>query len=91
MSTPKRPKRIATKAATPPAPSFVLVTNHDDWMGLYVNGVLFTEGHDIRPRDLLAAAGIELETVEPDGEWLYECGHLPQKLSEVKRREEESS
>lgn len=66
-------------------PSLVLVTNHDDWEGLYVNGVLYTQGHRIDHDDLLRAVGIELKTVEPDGEWLYGRGNLPDRLDEVMR------
>lgn len=75
MSTPK--------AKTRKPPTFTLVTNHNDWEGLYVDGVLHTQGHTVRLRDLAAAAGFDLE-VKDVSFWLgHEVTHLPDNLKDI--------
>jgi len=60
-----------------------IVDNHDDWMGIYVDGELVHEEHRIRLKDGLEALGIDFEEIFPDGRWLYEVGRLPKKLEDV--------
>jgi len=67
--------------------SRVVYVSGDDWVGLYVDGVLFAEGHSLHPRDVAAACGVELEQLSCDCDWLYEAGSLPDGLSDVKLEE----
>lgn len=66
-------------------PKVVIVSNGDDWMGLYIDGVLAFENHTIRVRDVLVALKIECDWVECDRGWIYNRGTLPRDLSEVVR------
>jgi len=65
-------------------PNVTLVTNYEDWEGLYIDGVLKTEGHSIALREAFEACGILLFVKEADHEWLDEQGSLPDTLKEVK-------
>ena len=69
----------------------VFATNTDDWEGMYINGELVTENHNIDGRDvieILAKRGlISGSVVEVDMDWLDEIGRLPTSLSEVKLSE----
>lgn len=60
-----------------------LVTNYDDWEGLYIDGRLIEEGHYIRLRDLAKAAGLDYEEDEVRYEWLAERGSLPERYEDV--------
>jgi hypothetical protein len=57
----------------------------DDWEGLYLNGKLVKEGHNIRTDDLLCYLGFDAEYLYADDEWLAEQGRLPENLEDVKR------
>ena len=61
----------------------VLVTNYDDWEGLYINGKLVLEGHQIRKDEMFVILGIDYAEVEADVSWLASRGSLPKKLSDV--------
>ncbi len=64
-----------------------LVSNGDDWEGLYVDGKLKTEGHSVTPHDLAAALDLEWERVTVSSNWLgYEVGSLPQELSKIPKK-----
>lgn len=55
----------------------------EDWQGLYVNGVLFVEGHTLSLRDAFAALGLPIavvDTVMEQGDF------LPMNLADVKER-----
>lgn len=57
----------------------------DDWEGLYIDGTLVAEGHNIPRHELMRALGFEdYKSLSADYEWLSERGTLPKKLSEVK-------
>lgn len=60
-----------------------LVSNKDDWEGLYVDGILWAEDHSISSETLLKALGIEIEHITVDADWLYERGNLPNNLEEI--------
>ncbi len=69
--------------------SITLVTNGDDWEGLYINGVLMIEGHQITLRDLVDALdlGVSLDQVEVTTKYLgEEVTSLPEKLSTIPER-----
>lgn len=65
-----------------------IVSNDDDWSGLYINGRLITEGHRISLHDALdALKGKTLEDYEfrtCDRRWLFDHGNLPDDLEHVK-------
>ena len=56
----------------------------DDWEGLYVDGELATEGHQLIIEDLADVLGIEIEDKYANIDWLEERGSLPNKLEDVK-------
>lgn len=66
-----------------------LVTNNDDWEGIYFDGVLMLEDHQLRPYDILYLVQQSQAVVEDvvklgvDDEWLYERGRLPKNLEDV--------
>ena len=62
-----------------------IVSNGDDWNGLYLDGVLVQQGHEVSVRSVLKALGIECEEVWCDNEWLEGQGELPAALDEVVR------
>lgn len=67
---------------------FVIVDG-DDWSGIYVDGVLLTEGHSFQAGEVLQAAMNHgpvdsIETRYADAAWLEDRGRLPTKLSDVK-------
>jgi hypothetical protein len=53
----------------------------DDWCGLYVNGKLVTEGHELEIRDFAAFTSTPLTEVWADLSWLEREGGL----TDVKR------
>lgn len=65
----------------------------DDWEGLYIDGVLVSQGHSFRLYDvmeMIIERGGHVEeydcvTIDGDAydEWLAVVGHLPEKLSEL--------
>lgn len=61
----------------------VLVTNYDDWEGLYIDGVLVLEGHKIRKDEMFTVLGINYTEVETAEGWLESRGTLPRNLSDV--------
>lgn len=57
----------------------------DDWEGLYVDKVLYVQGHSISARDLAEAAGLNLkisEATTAGSDYLAENGYLPETLDE---------
>ncbi len=61
-----------------------IVTNYDDWEGLYFDGKLVDQGHQITVEDLLKSLEIPFKTVEVDNEWFFEKSVLPKELKDVK-------
>lgn len=62
-------------------------SSHGDWVGVYLNGTLYDEGHSIPVHtwlDLLSEVS-EPATMqfEVDGEWLEDCGNLPEFFSDI--------
>lgn len=70
-----------------PTPKITIVSNGDDWEGLYLDGVLFCEGHDVTLRDLARALDLENEKIYVSTEWLGgKASNLPEKLSKVPKK-----
>jgi hypothetical protein len=61
----------------------VKIVGYDDWWGIYVDGKLFYQDHEIPNSILLEAYGMKLDETEVDGEWMYNEGQLPEKLSDI--------
>jgi hypothetical protein len=55
-----------------------------DWEGLYIDGKLVYEGHEIPRHVLFEKMGIQCTDRQCADGWLEERGNLPNKLSEVK-------
>ena len=64
-----------------------IVDNEDDWIGLYINGRLVLEGHELNLYAVLGLLKIQYEKILPDYDWLYEQGTLPEDIMEVQRQE----
>lgn len=63
---------------------FVLVSSSSgDWEGLYKNGRLIVEDHNISTYDIFKIFGILLTEKEADEGWLESEGSLPKNLSDV--------
>ena len=64
----------------------------EDWVGLYIDGKLIYEGHDIHVTlllDILNKRGIiNCQNIECDSEWLVEHGGLSQNIDDVKERKQ---
>ena len=56
----------------------------DDWEGIYIDGKLVEEGHNVQLRDFAKHVGITLQEIEADLEWLEDEGSLPEVLLDVK-------
>ena len=59
----------------------------EDWEGLYVDGVLYVQGHSIDARDIAGAANLKFETThatEAGSDYLADNGYLPETLEEWK-------
>lgn len=64
----------------------VLVTNHDDWEALYVNGVSIYQAHDIDARDLAKHSleqGKLYNVIESSYDELYDIGNYPDKIDDI--------
>lgn len=60
-----------------------IIDNGDDWVGVYIDGKLVTQGHRIDPRELLKQLGYFVESPEPDYEWMDDVSYLPEDLKDV--------
>ena len=64
----------------------IILVDGDDWIGLYVDGVLTDEGHDVTIQELCWRVKdepftISYETCDPD--WICEVGNFPHKIEDV--------
>lgn len=66
----------------------IALVDGDDWKGLYIDGKLVMENHQLSVYDILDAISIKYKYVPVDEDWLMARGHLPDKLSEVKEYKE---
>ena len=64
--------------------SHYLLAYVDDWEGIYVDGVLVTEGHRIRREEYASIVGRDpCEHREANSEVLADLGNFPRALSDV--------
>jgi len=61
----------------------IIITEFDDWKGLYVDDILKCENHSLHYRDILKALDIEYEVVEVDMEELN-IARLPDSFTGLK-------
>lgn len=67
----------------------VVYAQGDDWNGLFINGKLAMEDHQLKQKDIQAvlkennALGVEMEFKEVSMEWMWEVGSFPSDISEV--------
>jgi hypothetical protein len=61
-----------------------IVTNYDDWEGIYFHGILMDQGHRLDLVDVLTLLGYDVDKVEADNDWLLDEGCLPTNLSDCK-------
>ncbi|MEK4025319.1 hypothetical protein [Sporosarcina sp. FSL W7-1283] len=66
----------------------VVIATYDDWEGLYVNGMLRTEGHSINHDDFVDLINEykvfeSIKIVEISEECLEVCGNCPEDLDSV--------
>jgi len=74
----------------------ILTTQNGDWEGLFINGELISEGHELGDGDILfilkmaeeysfKSSDVVIEEVnDEDDEWLSNNGNFPENLSELK-------
>ncbi|MEP0825825.1 MAG: hypothetical protein HRF40_10085 [Nitrososphaera sp.] len=56
----------------------VTILDADDWIGVYLDGILIEEGHSFRLQDILSKIGVENTTVWHEGDDLDKFGgHCP--------------
>lgn len=80
-------QRVLQNIMSNSKPKITIVTNGDDWEGLYLDGVLFVQDHNITIDSLIEALGLEKETVEVSSRWLGdEVVSLPEKLNKIPKK-----
>lgn len=65
----------------------VVNSSHGYWPGIYLDNELWTEDHSLHTQDwaeLINNHHLEsVDVEEVDGEWLEECGNLPQRYQDI--------
>ena len=67
----------------------VVQAQGDDWNGLFIDGRLVMEDHQLKTKDIQAAMkaagvlGTEIKFKEVDMDWLWDVGSFPTDISEV--------
>ena len=70
-----------------PTPKITIVSNGDDWEGLYLDGLLFEQGHSITACQLAEALGLEWGRIEVSPRWLGEkVLSLPEGLDKIPKK-----
>lgn len=62
----------------------ITIARGNDWIGLYDDGRLVTQGHNLILDNMLRHFGHEVKSIDVDQEWLEDRGDLPDNLAEVK-------
>lgn len=64
-----------------------IVSNYDNWEGVYVDGELKTEGHSVDSEEILKLLGMDVEKIEVSTDYLGgKVAGLPQKLSKIPKK-----
>lgn len=61
----------------------ITFVNADDWYGLYIDGKLEFENHNIEPGTILRALGIKYADKWASEKWMNERGSFPKYLKDV--------
>lgn len=61
----------------------VIVSMNDDWEGLYVDGLLVTQGHRVSIHEILEVFGLTVTQEEAEAGWSEDRADLPEELEEV--------
>jgi hypothetical protein len=61
----------------------IIVSNEDDWSGLYVDGKIKLQGHHLRADEVLEVLGINVLTISCNHDWLNDMRRLPENFDEV--------
>lgn len=75
------------KKAKSTTPSYVLVSNGDDWEGFYIDGVCVRQNHSLSASEILEAMGIEIEKKWVSYDYTAERGDLPGELKDIPVKE----
>ena len=62
----------------------ITIVNGSDWIGIYIDGQLVYENHDIEPERLLDLVNVTYESCQVDYDWLCKRGTLPKDALELK-------
>lgn len=65
----------------------VFVSNDNDWCGVYIDGKLVDQGHEVNWREVLGYLSFKIEDMTADGEWMDSVGCLPDKLEDVEMKQ----
>ena len=60
----------------------------DDWEGLYLDGKLVAQGHEVSGTHVARSLGYKLTSVEADREWITYEGELPELFENVELRDD---
>ena len=66
-----------------------IVTNYDDWEGLYIDGKLVDEDHQLQLKNILKILGHDVEVKKCNSNWICDQGSLPDNLDDVNFSEDE--
>ncbi len=62
----------------------IIVSNGDNWEGVYIDDKLISQDHSLRVDVILEALGYKIEDVLTEEGWLEDQGYLPENLEDVK-------
>lgn len=68
----------------------ITIVQAEDWAGLYKDGEIVFQGHDLQYSDIISAINapdLQFDEVWVEGGWLAKVGHLPETLDEVHKAE----
>lgn len=68
-----------------------IVTNYEDWEGLYIDGKLVDEDHHLQLKDVLKLLGYDVVVKECNFDWICDRGLLPDNLDDVNFSLDEST
>jgi hypothetical protein len=68
------------------------IVDGDDWVGIYFNDTLVSQGHSLNIWDVLNLLQDEVvecrDYIHADMDWMATIGHLPNRLDDVVRQTE---
>ena len=65
----------------------IRVSNDDDWVGYYIDGLMTDQNHSVSADEILETLSgmgvLEYESYIADADWMYSQGYLPEEFSEI--------